>query len=178
MNADNTTEQSMAKDIETVNNENASGMEMRLKYFGLGLHDHMEVPEADKLLDVVGQIEGRPAKILLDTGCSTYVLSSSFAKRNGIPGMPMRPRPVDLAVSSARAQLTHKTAPLELRIGKTVITKSLYLLPVPQFDAILGMPFFRQNEIDLAGLEMGIVEVNGSKVPISKGDMNMDMDMD
>src|SRR5436189_252343 len=126
---------------------------MRLGYFGVGLHDQMEVPEADKLLEIVGQIEGRPAKILLDTGCSTYVLSSSFAKRNGIPGIPMRPRPVDLAVSSARAQLTHKTAPLELRIGKTVITKSLYLLPVPQFDAIVGMPFFKQNEIDLAGLD-------------------------
>src|SRR6266496_1921466 len=145
---------------------------MRLGYFGLGLHDQMEVPEADKLLEVVGQIEGRPAKILLDTGCSTYMLSSSFAKQNGIPGLPMRPWPVDLAVSSARAQLTHKTAPLELRIGKMVITKSLYLLPVPQFDAIVGIPFFRQNEIDLAGLEFGIIEVNGSKVPISTRDMN------
>jgi hypothetical protein len=46
-----------------------------------------------------------------------------------------------------------------------VITR-LYLLPVPQFDAIVGMPFFRQNEIDLTGLEFGIIEVNGSKVPI------------
>ena len=178
--SDDTTEQPMAKGcIETVdvdNDEGTSDMDMRLGYFGLGLHDQMEVPEADKLLEIVGQIEGRPAKILLDTGCSTYVLSSSFAKRNGIPEIPMRPRPVDLAVSSARAQLTHKTAPLELRIGKTVITKSLYLLPVPQFDAIVGMPFFRQNEIDLAGLEFGIIEVNGSKVPISKGDMDMEME--
>ena len=179
---DDTTEQPMAKGcIETVdvdNDEGTSDMDMRLGYFGLGLHDQMEVPEADKLLEVVGQIEGRPAKILLDTGCSTYVLSSSFAKRNGIPGIPMRPRTVDLAVSSARAQLTYKTAPLELRIGKTVITKSLYLLPVPQFDVIVGMPFFRQNEIDLAGLEFGTIEINGSKVPINKGDMDMDMDMD
>ena len=137
----------------------------------------MKISEADKLLEVVGQIEGRSAKILLDTGCSTYVLLSSFAKQNEIPEIPMRPRPVNLAVSSARAQLTHKTALLELRIGKTVITKSLYLLSVPQFDAIIGMPFFRQNEIDLAGLELGIIEVNGSKVSIRKGDMNMDMNM-
>src|SRR5208282_6407585 len=36
------------------------------------------------------------------------------------------------------------------------------------------MSFFRQNEIDLAGLEFGIIEVNGSKVPISKGDMDVD----
>jgi hypothetical protein len=63
---------------------------------------------------------------------------------------------------------------LELRIGETVIRKSLYLLPVPQFDAIVGMPFFRQNDIDLTELESGIVEVNGSKVPISKGDMDME----
>ena len=123
--SDNITEQPMAKGcIETVdvdNNEGTLDMDMRLGYFGLELHDRMEVPEADKLLEIVGQIEGRPAKILLDTGCSTFVLSSSFAKRNGIQGIPMRPRPVDLAVSSARAQLTHKTAPLELRIGKTTI---------------------------------------------------------
>jgi len=104
---------------------------MRLGYFGLGLHDQMKVLEIEKLLEIVGQIEGRPAKILLDIGCSTYVLSSSFAKRNGIPGIKMRPWPVDLVISNARAQLTHKTTPLELKIGKTVITKSLYLLPIP-----------------------------------------------
>jgi hypothetical protein len=159
--------------VDVDNDERMSNLGMRLGYFRLTLHDQMEVPEADKLLEVIGQIEERPAKILLDTGCSTYVLSSSFAKRNGISGIPMRPRPVDLAVSSTRAQLTHKTAPLELRIGKTGIMKSLYLLLVPQFDAIVWMPFFRQNEIDLAGLEFGIIEVNGSKVPISKGDMDM-----
>src|SRR5438046_3995521 len=104
------------------------------------------------------------------------MLSSRFTEWKGIPGIKMRPWPVDLAVSSARAQLTHKTAPLELRIGDMVIKKSLYLLPVPQFDAIVGMPFFRQNEIDLTGLESGIIEVNGSKVPMVKGDMDMDME--
>ena len=91
--SDNNTEPMAKACIETVNvdnDEQTSDLEMRLGYFGLGLHDQMEVPEADKLLEVVGQIEGRPAKILLDTGCSTYVLSSSFAKRNGIPGIPMR----------------------------------------------------------------------------------------
>src|SRR5208282_1913231 len=76
------TEQSMAKGcIETVDDENASDLEMRLGYFGLGLHDRLKVPEADKLLEVIGQIEGRTARILLDTGCSTYVLSSRFAER-------------------------------------------------------------------------------------------------
>ena len=87
VNSDNTTE-SMAKvyiePVDVDNDEEASDLDMRLGYFGLGLHDQMEVPEADKLLEVIGQIEGRPAKILLDTGCSTYVLSSRFAERKGI----------------------------------------------------------------------------------------------
>ena len=166
----NTTEQTMAKGcIETVADK-SSDLEVRLGYFGLGRHDQLEVPEADKLLEVVGQIEGRPARILLDTGCSTYVLSSRFAERNGISGIGTRSRPVDLAVSSARAQLTHKTRPLDLRIGDTAIRKPLYLLPVPQFDAIVGMPFFRENEVDLAGLDIGIIEVNGSRILITEGD--------
>jgi hypothetical protein len=64
--SDSTTEGSIAKGcIETVNN--ALELETRLGYFGLGLHDQLEVPEAHKLLEVVSQIEGRPAKILLDT---------------------------------------------------------------------------------------------------------------
>jgi hypothetical protein len=60
---------------------------------------------------------------------------------------------------------------VKLNIGNTVITKSLYLLPVPQFDA-----FFKENEIDLAGLETGIIKVNGSKILMTEGsDMDMDM---
>jgi hypothetical protein len=172
----NTMEGSMAKGCIEPVDENASELETRLGYFGLGLRDRLEVPEADKLLEVVGQIEGRTARILLDTGCSTYVLSSTFAERNGIQGIRMRPRPVDLAVSSAQTHLTHKTRPVKLRIGNTVITKSLYLLPIPQFDAIVGIPFFKENEIDLAGLETGIIKINGNKIPMMEDDMDMDME--
>ena len=55
-------EHTMAKGcIETVdvdNDERTSDLDMRLEYFGLGLHDQMEVPESDRLLKVIGQIEG------------------------------------------------------------------------------------------------------------------------
>jgi ribonuclease HI len=74
-----TAETSMAKgSIETFDDDNVSESEgTRLGYFGLGLHKQMEVPEADKLLEVVGQIEGRTAKILLDTGCSIFTDNQS-----------------------------------------------------------------------------------------------------
>jgi hypothetical protein len=68
------TESSMAKGcIETVADQDASDLEVRLGYFGLGLHNQLEVPEADKLLEVFGQIEGRTARILLDTGLCAFV---------------------------------------------------------------------------------------------------------
>ena len=51
------TDKSMAKGwIETVACKNAE--EVRLGYIGLGLRDQLEVPEADRLLEVVGRIEG------------------------------------------------------------------------------------------------------------------------
>ena len=69
----------------------------------------------------------------------------------------MRPQPVDLALSSVQTHLTHKTRSVNFKIGNMVKTKSPYLLPVPQFDVIVGMPLFKDNEVDLAGLEKGII---------------------
>ena len=76
--------------IDIDDDERTSDLDMRLGYFGLGLHDRLEIPDIDKLLKVVDQIEGRLVKILLDTEYSTYVLSSKFVERNGIQGIQMR----------------------------------------------------------------------------------------
>src|SRR5437762_363442 len=139
-------------------------LEVRLGYVGTGFHNKLEVPEAKTLLEVIGQIDGKVAKILLDTGCSTYALSTKFATQHGIEEVPIRSRPVDLAVSSAKAQLAHKTTLLKVKIGDTEVEESLYLLPIPQFDAIIGMPFFIKNEVDLTELDTGVIKVNQSKV--------------
>jgi hypothetical protein len=60
--SDSTTERSMAKGCIKTVDENASESEKRLGYFKLGLHNPFEVPEADKLFEVVGRIEGRTAE--------------------------------------------------------------------------------------------------------------------
>jgi hypothetical protein len=169
------TERSMTKGCIEIVDKNASESETRLRYFGLLLiHDRLKVLEADRVLEVIGQVELRTATILLDTGCSNFVPSSRFAERNGIPGIRMGPQPVDLAVSSVKTHLTHKTRPMKLKTGNMVIKKSLYLLPVPPFDVIVGMSFFKENEVDLVELETGIIEVYGSKIPMTEGDMDMD----
>jgi transposase InsO family protein len=147
-------------------------LEVRLGYIGTGLHEKLEVPEAKTLLEVNGQINGKAARILLDTGCSTYVLSTQFATRHNIEQIPTKLRPVDLAVSSVGAQLTYKTGLTKIRIGDTEVEKSLYLLPIQQFDAIVGMPFFTENEVNLSELETGDIEINGTKVRL-KDCLNM-----
>src|SRR4030095_1065017 len=40
------------------------------------------------------------------------------------------------------------------------------MLPIPHFDAIVGMPFFKENEMDITELDKGIIEVNGYKMSI------------
>src|SRR5438876_1494986 len=117
-------------------------LEVRLGYIGIGLHNKLEVPEAKTLLEVNGQINGKVASILLDTGCSTYVLSTQFATRHNVEKIPIKSRLVDLAVSNVGTHLTYKTGLKKIKIGDTEVERSLYLLPIQQFDAIVGMLFF------------------------------------
>ena len=70
--------------------ERISNLNMRLEYFRLGLHDRLKISEIDKLLEIINQIEGRSANILLDIEYSIYILSSNFAKRNEIQEIQMR----------------------------------------------------------------------------------------
>jgi len=129
-----------------------------------------EAPEANDLLEVVGGINGYQARILLDTGCSTYVLSDTFAARHGIRKLRTAATSVDLAVSSANSvQLTHRSAPVELQIGTTKVIKSMYTLPLVRYDAIVGMPFFRDNQVSLEDMDVGSITVNDCSIPIASG---------
>src|SRR5437762_13701673 len=79
-------EESTSKDYVTQGLEEKTvekDLEVRLGYIGMGSNNKLEVPEAKTLLEVIGQIDGKVAKILLDTGCSTYVLSTKFATQHG-----------------------------------------------------------------------------------------------
>ena len=70
----------------------------RVKLGYPGIHD---TPEDVKPLMVYGKIDGRIAQIMLDSDCSTYVLSTDFANAGNIPCFPCfpcKPVPVELAV--------------------------------------------------------------------------------
>jgi len=99
--------------------------------------------------EIDGTIHGQPARILLDSGCSTYVLSTDFAEQAKITQYPTKRIPVQLAIKNAsQPYLESKTQKLSLSIGEQLETqKAFYVLPLPRYDAILGTPFIKEFDV-------------------------------
>jgi hypothetical protein len=135
---------------------------VRLRYIKLQNSE----PEADSLLEVISRIDGHDARILLDTRCSTYVLSEEYVARMRIRRIMMpQEQLIELAVSNARLiQLTYQTPRLRISIGTTIVEKIFYILSLSYFDAIIGMPFFNENKIDLSNINNGKLSINGCNI--------------
>jgi hypothetical protein len=124
--------------------------------------------EADSLLEVISRIDGHDARILLDIRCSTYVLSEEYVARIEIRRIMMpQEQPIELAVSNARPiQLTYRILRLRISIGITIVEKIFYILSLSYFDAIIGMPFFNENKIDLSNINNGKLGINSCNVSL------------
>jgi len=115
----------------------------------LGYLDIFADPEAEEPPEIHGTIHGQPARILLDSGCSTYVLSTDFAEQAKITQYPTKRIPVQLAIKNAsQPYLESKTQKLSMSIGEQLETqKAFYVLPLPRYDAILGTPFIKEFDV-------------------------------
>jgi len=123
-------------------------------------------PDQAKPPEVYGKINGHPARILLDTGCSTYVLSSDFAKACSIPNFPSKPIPVELAIRDAsQYTLNTRTNKLSIEVGEVTLSKAFYVLPLPSYDAILGMPFLNGRKI-ATHPDKPVVSIDGIEIPL------------
>ena len=117
---------------------------------------------------VYGKIDGRTAQIMLDSGCSIYVLSTDFANAGNIPCFPCKPIPVELAVRNA-SQFTLNTQikKLSMEDGSITQSKASYMLPLPGCDAIFGMPFLNGRKLVIYP-EKGIVTLDDMELPLIK----------
>src|SRR5271163_1768739 len=123
-------------------------------------------PDQAKPPEVYGKINGHPARILLDTGCSTYVLSSDFAKACSISNFPSKPIPVELAIRDAsQYTLNTRTNKLSIEVGEVTLSKAFYVLPLPSYDAILGMPFLNGRKI-ATHPDKPVVSIDGIEIPL------------
>jgi hypothetical protein len=115
---------------------------------GLGYLSAQANPDAEEPPVVAGVIAGKPAWILLDSGCSTYILDTEFMASAGVSCRTTPPIPVELAVRNAsQTHLRTKTDELSMSIGELQIKKAFYPLPLPRYDAIVGMPFIKEFDV-------------------------------
>src|SRR5579859_3910600 len=131
----------------------------------LGIH---EKPEESRPPMVYGKINGKVARIMLDSECSTYVLSTDFVQGGNIPYYSCKPVPVELAVRNAgQFNLDTQTKKLSMEVGPITQSKACYVLLLPGCDAIFGMPFLNgrklttnpeQNTVSLDDIELPVVK--------------------
>lgn len=116
------------------------------------------------------EIEGHPCRALLDTGCSSYMISKEVAQRLLLPTRKIKPRVVQLATDTKeQINIMEQTEELQINIGNTTLSKSFFVLPtLGGFDAILGIPFWRELKVTLDQHRHGAL-INGSYVPFTLG---------
>ena len=124
-------------------------------------------PDAEEPPVICVDIGGHQVRMLVDSGCGTYVLSEESAEKMNIPQYPTTPIPVELAVRQAsRFSLSTRTKKLSIGIGPlNGIQKSFYLAPLPsRYDAIVGIPFIKEFNVQFPSNRSTII-VNGMEVP-------------
>src|SRR5579871_1602906 len=105
---------------------------------------------------------------MLDSGCSTYVLSTDFVQNNSISYYFCKPIPVKLAVRSAgQFNLDTQTKKLFMKVGSITQSKALYVLPLPGCDAIFGMLFLNGKKLT-TNSEQGTVSIDDMILPLAK----------
>ena len=131
----------------------------------LGIYDK---PEEVKPPMVYGKIDGRTAQIMLDSDCSTYVLSTDFANAGNIPCFSCKLIPVELVVwNASQFTLNTQTKKLPMEVGNITQSKASYVLPLSSCDAIFGMPFLNYRKL-ITYLEKDIITLDDIELPFVK----------
>jgi hypothetical protein len=147
--------------ITSINNPNDSLVitghpDPRVKFGYLGINNK---PEEVKPPVVYEKIDGHIVQIMLDSGCSTYILSTDFATAGNIPCFPCKPVPIELAVRNAdQFTLDTRTKRLPMEVGN---------ITYPSCDAIFGMSFLNGRKLVLYP-DKPVVSLDDMELPIVK----------
>jgi hypothetical protein len=91
-----------------------------------------------------GTIGKKPAKILVDSGCTTTVLSADFVKRFKIPTVPIK----GVSLKFGNGNKACSTQQVTLELSRHNYRRKITFLVAPiKHDAIIGTPWFEEVEI-------------------------------
>ena len=97
-----------------------------------------------QLIKFHGQLAGKPALILLDSGASGNFISSHFISKHNIHSVSCPDQSIVLADGTEQSS-TMQAPSLCVNIGKYQEKMDLSAIPLSGYDAILGMPWLEQH---------------------------------
>ncbi|KZT23381.1 hypothetical protein NEOLEDRAFT_1030872, partial [Neolentinus lepideus HHB14362 ss-1] len=122
-----------------------------------------------KPLVVVVQINGRPAKALLDSGSLADFMSYDLANQLKVSKMELeKPLPVQLAIQGSRSKVNWG-AKACLQYQTIDSERYFDLINLQSYDLILGTPFMFQHDL-MIGLNPPKVVVGSAKPLLIKGE--------
>jgi hypothetical protein len=112
------------------------------------------------------KINGTEAHALLDSGCTTDMISAEFAKVVRIQPIKLaEPVQLQMACVGSRSTINYGGKPT-MSIGKLTEKRYFDMVNIDKYDAVLGTPFLRQNKVKLDFEDEGAAVINGERVAI------------
>lgn len=137
----------------------------RVAICNLGL-GYIQTPEAGEVPTVYGLINGKPARILLDTGCGTNAISKGFLEKHRIEMRETMSIPLDLAETTDKEhRINQQTDQLQIELGEWSTEKAFYVIDNNNFDAILGIPFFQSYTPEF-NWDRNTMRIEGYTIPL------------
>jgi hypothetical protein len=88
-----------------------------------------------------------PVSVLIDSGADCNFVSKQLAEELNLSLVVLEePTPLRLADGGLNTAMTHRTAPLKLRVGVYEESLSFYVTQLDSFDMILGHPWLYQHQ--------------------------------
>jgi hypothetical protein len=111
------------------------------------LYSHTAESSASRRMMVfLGEVDGRQAVVLLDTGANANFVSQGWARRYGLVERPMKAATeVTTATGRTHAATTQVEAAEVSVVGK-LHRSSLIVVPLNTYDVILGTPWFKATQ--------------------------------
>jgi len=102
---------------------------------------------------------------MLDSECSTYVLSTDFVRKSNIPYYPCKPIPIELVVRNVgQFNLDTRTKKLSMEVETITQSKALYVLSLPGCDAIFSILFLNGRKL-ITYSEQNTISINDIELP-------------
>ena len=104
-----------------------------------------DILTSQPLLRFTAQVGGRKGTVMLDSGATSNFIAESFITRNHIPSTILTPKRTILLADGSTHSVNRQTSSLPLSFPGFTGPVNAHVLPLHDYDMILGMPWLVQH---------------------------------